>query len=57
MQTGATCLHYAGGMGHADVVRELLERGADIGATDAVRLVCKRCMSDGSQQLLLYGCS
>jgi hypothetical protein len=34
-ETGATALHYAAFGGHRDVVRVLVEAGADVNATDA----------------------
>ena len=39
-QDGETALHVSAGEGHVDVVKELLERGADVAATDKVRVEC-----------------
>ena len=39
-QEGATALHWSAVLGHVDVVKELLDRGADVAATTRVRVEC-----------------
>ena len=40
LQDGWTALLWSAKEGHMDVVKELLERGADVAATDTVRVEC-----------------